>query len=393
MSSAGSAKTEKFNLGAATVMIGPKDQVLDLVPEKHSIGLVKNFSFSSNDEYLDLTQGIRNTVVYSVKTGSEVTASMEVYEYTAKNLAYALGLEGYELAEGVDLSLTEAINSSTSSASIVASAPTGATADDIVVGDHVTIQGNKSSNEDMVFVGKVASVTFNQETAPEIATTGTIGQLIKAVNAQSENLLTTNMGKLTVNASSSQNVKMSQSFATAFGFTGDVEEGTGLVKMAENGSVTGTVSISRNNKLTSVGLGTDGTTIILALDASPVASVAIKTTPSESTSASFNITFEKAIPEGFSFKAGDRVHKSNLIPVGSAEAQPTLAGKVVGILPEDKKPITIIFPKIRITNGFNLSFQTDQYGNMPFEFTPFEQTPKDPLYNEYGDKGFAFLLD
>ena len=78
MSSAGSAKTEKFNLGAATVMIGPKDQVLDFTPEKNSIGLVKNFTFSANDTYLDLTQGVRNTVVYSVKTGSEITASMEV---------------------------------------------------------------------------------------------------------------------------------------------------------------------------------------------------------------------------------------------------------------------------------------------------------------------------
>lgn len=393
MASAGSAKTEKFNLGAATVMIGPKDQVLDLVPEKHSIGLVKNFSFSSNDQYLDLTQGIRNTVVYTVKTGSEVTASMEVYEYTSKNLAYALGLEGYELAEGIDMTLSADLNSSVSTSAITAIAPQGATADDVVVGDYVTIQGNKSSNEDMVFVGKVASVSFNQATAPEIATTGTIGQLIKAVNAQSEGLLTTNMGKLTINASSTQNVKMSQNFATAFGFTGEVDAGTGLIKMAENGSVTGSVSISRNNKLTTVGLATDGTEIELALDATIVASVAIKTTPSETTSATFSITFDRAIPEGFSFKAGDRVHKANLIPVGSAEAQPTLAAKVVGILPEENRPITIIFPKIRITNGFNLGFQTDQYGNMPFEFTPFEQTPKDPLYNEYGDKGFAFLLD
>lgn len=393
MASAGSAKTEKFNLGAATVMIGPKDQVLDLVPEKHSIGLVKNFSFSSNDQYLDLTQGIRNTVVYTVKTGSEVTASMEVYEYTSKNLAYALGLEGYELAEGIDMTLSAAINSTTSTTAITAIAPAGATADDIVVGDYVTIQGNKSSNEDMVFVGKATAVTFNQATAPEIATTGSIGDLIKAVNAQSAGLLTTNMGKLTVNASSTQNVKMSQNFATAFGFTGEADAGTGLIRMTENGSVTGTVSISRNSKLTNIGLATDGTEIKLALDAEVVADVLVKTNPSTTTTASFSITFDRAVPEGFSFKEGDRVHKANLIPVGSAEAQPTLAAKVVGILPEDNKPITIIFPKIRITNGFNLGFQTDQYGNMPFEFTPFEQTPKDPLYEAYGDKGFAFLLD
>ena len=391
MASAGSAKTEKFNLGAATVMIGPKDQVLDLVPEKHSIGLVKNFSFSANDQYIDLTQGVRNTVVYSVKTGSEITASMEVYEYTAKNLAYALGLEGYELVEGADMSLKTAVNGTMAVTEINIDAPKGATADDIVVGDYVTIQGNKSSNEDMVFVGKVAAVTFNEETAPEVATTGTIGQLIKAFNDQRAGLLTTNLGKLVINAGSTERISMTPAFATAFGFTGETEDG--MIKVANNGSVTGTVSISRNNKLSTIGLATDGTELEIDIDGEDVASVAIKATPSGSTSASFAVTFDRVIPEGFSFLAGDRVHKANLIPVGSAEAQPTLGAKIVGILPEEKKPITIIIPKLRITNGFSVGFQTDQYGNMPFEFTPFEQIPSDPLYNDYGDKGFAFILE
>ena len=391
MASAGSAKTEKFNLGAATVMIGPKDQVLDFTPEKNSIGLVKNFAFSANDTYLDLTQGIRNTVVYSVKTGSEITASMEVYEYTSKNLAYALGLEGFELAEGADMALKTPIEGSMAVTEITVDAPKGATADDIIVGDHVTIQGNKSKNEDMVFVGKVSAVEFKEETAPEVASAGSIGDLIKAFNAARPNLLTTNLGKLVVNAGSTENISMSKKFATAFGFTG-VESGD-MVRMEGNGSVTGTVSISRNNKLSTIGLNVDGTELEIDIDGNEVSSVAIKNTPSTDTSATFKITFSRPVPEGFSFIAGDRVHKANLIPVGSAEAQPTLAAKVVGILPEENRPVTIIFPKLRITNGFNLSFQTDQYSNMPFEFTPFEQVPADPLYAEYGDKGFAFILD
>lgn len=391
MAKAGSAKTEKFNLGAATVMIGPKDQVLDLVPEKHSIGLVKNFTFSANDQYLDLTQGVKNTVVYSVKTGSEITASMEVYEYTSKNLAYALGLEGYDLVEGASMTLSEAVDGAMSATQIKAKAPEGATADDIVVGDYVTLQGNKSSNEDMVFVGKVAAVTFNEATAPEIATTGTIGDLIKAFNAIREGLLTTNLGKLVVNAGSTEKISMSKKFATAFGFTGT--ESGDMVVMPDNGPVTGSTSISRNNKLSTIGLNTNNTELEIDIDDEEVASIAIKTTPSADTSASFDVTFTKAIPAGFHFIAGDRVHKANLIPVGAGESQPTLAAKVVGILPENNMPITIIMPKIRITNGFNVAFQTDQYGNMPFEFTPFEQVPSDPLYAEYGDKGFAFILD
>ena len=390
MSGAGSAKTEAFNVGAATVMIGPKDQVLDFTPEKNSIGLVKNFTFSANDTYLDLTQGVRNTVVYSVKTGSEITASMEVYEYTSKNLAYALGLEGFEMAEGADMALSSAIAGDGATSSIVVEAPAGATADDIVVGDHVTIQGNKSNNEDLVFVGKVASVNYTAATSPEVAANGSIGDLIKAINAIRPNLLTTNLGKLVINVGSTENISMSKKFATAFGFTGT--ESDNIVRIEASGSATGSVSISRNNKLSSIGLNVNDTELKILIDNVEAAKVVIKTNPSASTAAQFNITFDRAIPASFSFVAGDRVHKANIIPVGSAEAQPTMAAKVVGILPEDQKPITIIFPKIRITNGFNVAFQTDQYGNMPYEFTPFEQVASDPLYAEYGNEGFAFLL-
>lgn len=391
MSKAGSAKTEMFNLGAATVMIGPKEKVLDLTPEEHSIGLVKNFTFTSSAQNLELTQGVRNTVVYSVRTGSDNSISMEVYEYTAKNLAYALGLEGYELVEGATMSLSSAITSAMSTTSITAIAPAGATQDDVVVGDYVTIQGNKSLKEDLVFIGKVASVTFSEETAPEVATDGTIGQLIKAFNAQREGLLTTNLGKLVINCGSNERISMSAAFATAFGFTGTSEDG--MIKVGADGPVTGNVSISRNNKLSTVSLNVNNTELEIEIDDTLVARVAIKTTPSANTSATFNITFDRPIPEGFTFAIGDRVHKSNLIPVGAGDAQPTLGAKVVGILPEGNKPITIIIPKLRITNGFSLGFQTDQYGNMPFEFTPYEQIPSDPLYAEYGDKGFAFIMD
>ena len=36
--------TNQFNIGVSTVMVGPMDKVLDLTPEEHSIGLIKNFS-------------------------------------------------------------------------------------------------------------------------------------------------------------------------------------------------------------------------------------------------------------------------------------------------------------------------------------------------------------
>lgn len=391
MPQAGSAKTNKFNLGAATVMIGPRDQVLDFTPEKNSIGLVKNFSFTSNDQYLDLTQGVRNSVVYSVKTGSEITASMEVYEYTSKNLAYALGLEGYELTEGATMSLLEAVGPNDNVTQISVKASEGATADDIAVDDYVIIQANKSLVEDRVFIGKVSAVTYNSATSPEVAASGSIGDLIRAINGVRAGLLTTTGGKLVVNAGSTETISMSTAFATAFGFTGTTSEG--MVTMESAGPVTGTVGISRNQALSTVGLNVNNTSIVIAIDGTEAATVTIKTTPSSTTEANFLVTFDRAIPQGFSFAVGDRVHKTNLIPVGTFDAQPMLAAKVIGILPEQKQPVTIIIPKMRITNGFNLSFQTDQYGNMPYEFTPYEQVPGDPLYEEFGNQGIAFILD
>lgn len=391
MPQAGSAKTNKFNLGAATVMIGPRDQVLDFTPEKNSIGLVKNFSFTSNDQYLDLTQGVRNSVVYSVKTGSEITASMEVYEYTSKNLAYALGLEGYELTEGATMSLLEAVGPDDNVTQISVKASEGATADDIVVGDYVIIQANKSLVEDRVFIGKVSAVTYNSATSPEVAASGSIGDLIRAINGVRAGLLTTTGGKLVVNAGSTETISMSAAFATAFGFTGTTSGS--MVTMESAGPVTGTVGISRNQALSTVGLNVNNTSIAIDIDGTEVAAVTIKTTPSSTTEANFLVTFDRAIPQGFSFAVGDRVHKANLIPVGTFDAQPMLAAKIIGILPEQKQPVTIIIPKMRITNGFNLSFQTDQYGNMPYEFTPYEQVPGDPLYEEFGNQGIAFILD
>ena len=379
--SAGSAKTESFNLGAATVMIGPKEDVLDLTPEKHSIGLVKNFSFTSNDQYIDLTQGVRNSVVYSVKTGSEVNASMEVYEYTAKNLAYALGLEGFELVEGADLSLREAVSGDMAVSEVIVKADEDSSASDITEGEYLTIQGNKSGNEDLIFVGKVASSVFTAGTAPQVATTATVGDLMKALEkSRGSKILTIEKGHMKVLAGSNETVTCSDKFKSVFGIT---EAGTG--------PLVGTVEVSYNDKLTEIGFAANDE-ITISIDGDEVAETVIKTKPAADTSAYYTITFDRPIPEDFNFIAGDRVIKANIIPVGTAEAQPTLGAKIVGILPEKKQPITIIIPKLRVTNGFSLGFQTDSYGNMPFEFTPFEQTPADPLYAEYGDKGFAFVL-
>lgn len=149
---AGEAKTNAFMLGTATVMLGDREDLFDFTPANHSIGLVKNFNLTVDQSYTDLGQGLTNQTVFSVKTGSKIMATMEAYEYTGKNLTYALGMEGFSAGAAI-----------TASSSIIGTpAPTdtgftmsGALAG-LVVGDYIKIQ---TGNNDQVLVRKVASIT------------------------------------------------------------------------------------------------------------------------------------------------------------------------------------------------------------------------------------------
>lgn len=90
---AGEALTDSFMLGTATIMLGTQANLMNLTTAD-SIGLAKNVTPKSTPSFTDLTQGVKNTLVYSVMTGNDVTVDAEMYEYTSQNLAYALGLDG-----------------------------------------------------------------------------------------------------------------------------------------------------------------------------------------------------------------------------------------------------------------------------------------------------------
>ena len=94
---AGEARSIDFLVGTATIMLGLPADLRDFRPETHSIGLVKNVKLMAEATYIELTQGIRNSVVHSVKTGEPVRASAEVYEFNASNWSYALGFSGYNV--------------------------------------------------------------------------------------------------------------------------------------------------------------------------------------------------------------------------------------------------------------------------------------------------------
>lgn len=165
---AGEAKTEQFMLGTATVMIGPMAELFDLNPKDHSIGLVKNFTMTSEPAYTELTQGVKNTTVFSVMTGNPVRATMEVYEHTMKNLAYALGLNGGNVEATVGKTTTNAdIAADPAGVSVIPVAATTA----FQVGDFISIQS--PDTDDNMFVGEIESLdgTANTLTIKEKITT------------------------------------------------------------------------------------------------------------------------------------------------------------------------------------------------------------------------------
>lgn len=256
---AGEAKTNEFLLTTATVMLGPSEDVFGLVPDLHSIGLVKNVQVNGETSFVELTQGIQNAVVAAVNTGNQTRISAEVYEYTARNLAYGAYLDGTlpEFDAYTD-NVYELANDSTSATGTSIALATG-DGTDFVAGDYVILQDDLQP--DKVHVGKVAS---------------------KATDT-------------------------------------------------------------------------------------------------------LTLTAGTAIPAATSFLgARTTVRRVHGIKFGSVAKQPTYGAKLVGLLPESGEPVTLIFPKVKVTKGLSLAFQTDNFSNMPFEFTPYALTLSDAHYGEFG---------
>lgn len=255
---AGNAKTKSFLLSTATVMVGPAADLHKLNPAEHSLGLVKNFQLTADPTYIELTQGLKNSVVMSVKNADGVKCSMEIYEYTVRNLGYAAGLD----ASGVSFDT----NSEMWLAS-AAYAPAGKTIEvnsdisaKLTAGDYIFMQNGV---DDKVHIAKIASAVF----------------------------------------------------------------------------------------------AATKTTITLAAGYEPAATV--------------------------TFPIGTRIGKVKRIDVGNSDVQPEFAAKIVGLLPVDNAPFTILLPKIKITKGLGVAFQTDNFGNLPYEFTPYSGVETDPFYSEY----------
>lgn len=251
---AGEAKTNQFMLGTATVMIGPQADVFDLRSANHAIGLVKNFSITAEPQFTELRQGVQNSLVSAVLTQNTVRASMEVYEYTARNLGYALNLNGDDYA-----TMTEAgtLDSETAADSAVLALGTGEGAS-FSAGDYVVIDGGN----ELIFTRKILSIA------------------------------------------------------------------------------------------------TDSLTV--------------------------DINLPVAIP------VGSTVRRVNAMDIGSRAEPEYYSMKIVGQF-ADGTDCVLLLPKVRITGGFTLQFQTDNFGNLPFEVACYDKVSTDPHYADFKDKQ-ALLL-
>lgn len=255
---AGEALTNKFMLGTATVMLGAQANFMDLGVAE-SIGLVKEVTLRGVPSYVELTQGVQNDVVMSVKNGNQVTIDGQIFEYTIRNLMYGAALDGVAIAQPVNTTTTtSSVAASTAATVIPVTSPTG-----IVVGGMLALSVGQV---DEIYVRKVTAVAGS-----------------------------------------------------------DVTVDRGLPVTLPNGS--------------------------------PVRVMAA-------------------------------VH------VGSNKQQPFHSCKIVGKI-ADGSWITAMFPKVRVTSGFNLAFKTDNFDNMPLGITPFVPTAADPGYafckDEDGNLGRGWL--
>lgn len=261
---AGEAKTSEFLLSQATLMVGPSSKVMELNPTDHSLGLIKNVQVTTEPQFVELTQGVEAQTIFSVNTANPSRISGEVYEFTARNMAYGAGIDGSTAAYDpivTSYALNTAITTGGTSVALVS----GGT--DFVAGDYLVIQD--TSTGDRVHVGKVASVATN-----------------------------------TITLATGYSMPSTMTFAVA----------------------TTTIFRVRN------------------------------------------------------------------IKVGANLFRPTFGVKLVGTMPATGEPVTLIFPKVKITRGLTVAFQGDNFANMPFEFQPYALLPADSYYADLGGSKTFMLL-
>lgn len=101
----GLALSDKFMLGTATLMIGALADLQSLGVAQ-SLGLAKNVGLKTTPGFVELTQGVKNNVVTSVQNKNDMTVDAEIFEYSSRNMTYAVSLDGSALVPAVNATTT-----------------------------------------------------------------------------------------------------------------------------------------------------------------------------------------------------------------------------------------------------------------------------------------------
>lgn len=97
------------------------------------------------------------------------------------------------------------------------------------------------------------------------------------------------------------------------------------------------------------------------------------------------------VPTGMAFSANARVGLFNKISADPLKANNNFAVRIIGIAVDKKTPIALHFPKCRITKGFAMGFSSDNFSNLPFEWTPMTPVASDDGYDpDFKDKMTIF---
>lgn len=179
MAGFGLSKTDNHLFGMASVMIGPVADLFKL-GKSQSIGLVKNVKLGQDSTFSDLLQGTQGSIVNSMRSAAGVRLSWEAFEFTAKNMAWGLSVDGSSVATNtVATTASGQVVGDNTTAVVPFTSVTGISVDDWVV-----IYNSAGSEEDAL-VRKVVSIASLNVTVNAAIPTGiTIpsGAVIKKVN-------------------------------------------------------------------------------------------------------------------------------------------------------------------------------------------------------------------
>ena len=150
----GTAQSDGFILQEATLMLGAVGGAKDLTVEENSIGLFKNLQVQESKTFTDLTQGVRQSPVASALTEHRTMITGEGYEFTPRQLMYAMGQEGYLYQHSTPVITTLSTAATTGTDTITVTAATG-----FAVNDYLIIQPSAGVDNGLAY--KITAVATN----------------------------------------------------------------------------------------------------------------------------------------------------------------------------------------------------------------------------------------